>query len=69
VIFARIPASGFAYKIGVKNMKKVIKREITFPASLMTPFKIERTKPSPRVKKRTGRIMTGMKRMAIFGVN
>jgi hypothetical protein len=50
-------------------MKKVIKREITVPASLMTPFKIERTKPSPRVNNRIGKIMTGTKRMAIFGVN
>lgn len=68
VIFARIPVSGFAYKTGVKNIRNVIKREITFPVSLITPFKIEKIKPNPRVNKRIGRMTMGSNRMPMLGV-
>lgn len=58
---------GFGYKMGVKNIKNVINIEIIFPISLKIPFKIDRIKPRPRVKIKTGSIRIGNKHMAACG--
>jgi hypothetical protein len=66
---ARMPVSGFAYKIGVKNIKKVTTTEIKFPMSLITPLRIERRSPSPRVIRRMGNMKNNAKRIVIDGIN
>ena len=67
MIRASMPVVGLAYKIGVKNIKNVIRIESIFPISLTIPFRSEKIKPRPRVNNIMGIINSGISSMAVLG--
>jgi len=68
VICESNPVVGLAYKIGVKNIKNVIRIESIFPISLTIAFRSEKIKPRPRVNNIMGIINSGISNMAVLGV-
>jgi hypothetical protein len=67
VTYASTPDSGFIYRTGVKNIKKVMSTVTIFPISLKTPFKSAKIKLSPSVSKKSGSISIGINRIVDFG--
>lgn len=66
-MYPNIPVVGFSYRTGVKSIKNVTITESKFPISLITPFKSDRIKPSPKVRNNIGTIRKGMSKIASLG--
>ena len=62
------PVPVFAYKTGVKNIKKVINTESAFPMSLMTAFSNDKIKPRPSVRNSKGIAIKGTNKIHACGI-
>ncbi len=53
------PDAGFTYRIGVRNMRKVIISDIMLPVSRMMLFSKDKMNPSPSVSMMMGNMSRG----------
>ena len=63
-----MPIFGFAYKIGVKYIKKVIPRPSALPISRTIAFRIDTRNPTPNVKRTIGNTTRGTARIPRLGI-
>ena len=63
-----IPSAGLAYRMGVRNIRKVMRNESAFPISLMIPLRRERRKPKPMVRRINGISRIGKRKIVGLGV-